>query len=150
MDDRSDLNRIHVKARKFCASQERCIADVTRKLADWNTAESDIEVIIRQLESENFLSDERFAGWFVQSKVNQNRWGRMAIEEALRQKDIPEKIIRNALKNIDEEQYLENLRYLMKRKEKDLNEQDIFISADKIKLFLLSKGYEEEYINRFF
>lgn len=138
------------KAKKFCAAQERCTSEVRLKLNEWCDDESSREEILRKLVNENFLNDPRFVELFVRSKINQNRWGRFKIEFELQKRIIPAEIANEALKNIDENKYLENLRYLKLRKEKEIKGNDEFKNQMKIKAYLASKGYEYEYINKIY
>jgi regulatory protein len=138
------------KARKYCALQERCSSEVKAKLFEWCEDETGREEIINQLLEENFLSEYRYADLFTRSKINQKKWGRLKIQFELQQRFLPAEIIEQAFKNIDENQYLENLRYLKLKKEKETNEPDEFKREMKIKAYLATKGYEYEYINKVF
>jgi len=138
------------KARKYCALQERCSSEVKAKLFEWCEDETGREEIINQLLEENFLSEYRYADLFTRSKINQKKWGRLKIQFELQQRFLPAEIIEKAFKNIDENQYLENLRYLKLKKEKETNEPDEFKREMKIKAYLATKGYEYEYINKVF
>jgi len=136
------------KARKYCALQERCASEVKAKLFEWCGDDESGNEIISQLTKENFLSESRFANLFVRSKINQKRWGRLKIQFELQQRFIPAEIIQEALNDIDENQYLENLRYLKFKKEKETTGPDEFNREMKIKAYLATKGYEYEYINK--
>jgi len=138
------------KARKYCALQERCSSEVKAKLFEWCEDETGREEIINQLLEENFLSEYRYAELFTRSKINQKKWGRLKIQFELQQRFVPAEVIEKAFKNIDENQYLENLRYLKLKKEKETNEPDEFKREMKIKAYLATKGYEYEYINKVF
>jgi len=138
------------KARKYCALQERCSSEVKAKLFEWCEDETIREEIINQLLKENFLSEFRYADLFTRSKINQKKWGRLKIQFELQQRFLPAEIIEKAFKNIDENQYLENLLYLKLKKEKETNEPDEFKREMKIKAYLATKGYEYEYINKVF
>jgi len=138
------------KARKYCTLQERCSSEVNAKLFEWCGDETVREEIINQLLEENFLSEFRYADLFTRSKINQKKWGRLKIQFELQQRFLPAEIIEKAFKNIDENQYLENLLYLKLKKEKETNEPDEFKREMKIKAYLATKGYEYEYINKVF
>ena len=138
------------KARKYCALQERCSSEVKAKLFEWCEDETIREEIINQLLKENFLSEFRYADLFTRSKINQKKWGRLKIQFELQQRFLPAEIIEKVFKNIDENQYLENLLYLKLKKEKETNEPDEFKREMKIKAYLATKGYEYEYINKVF
>jgi len=138
------------KARKYCALQERCSSEVKAKLFEWCEDETVREEIFNQLLEEKFLSEFRYAELFTRSKINQKKWGRLKIQFELQQRFVPAEVIEKAFKNIDENQYLENLLYLKLKKEKETNEPDEFKREMKIKAYLATKGYEYEYINKVF
>ena len=78
------------KARHYCSYQERCIYDVKMKLLEWKASEKTIEKIIRKLEEEDYINEERYAVSFATGKLRNNKWGRTKIFYALMQKHIPE------------------------------------------------------------
>jgi regulatory protein len=138
------------KAKKYCAIQEHCTSEVKAKLTEWHVEEEIREEIISQLVKENYLSEFRYADLFTRSKINQKRWGRLKIQFELQQRFVPAEIINKAFSSIDEKQYLENLRFLKIKKEKETDEDDEFKREMKIKAYLATKGYEYEDINKLF
>jgi regulatory protein len=136
------------KAKRYCAYQERCTSDLKRKLLSWGADPLLTDEIIALLKNENFLSDKRYAALFAISKINQNRWGRLKIEKALQQKDIPHEIIRNAMKETDPGQYEKNIMILIRQKMNEMKETDPLKIRQKILQFMLSKGYEAELIHK--
>lgn len=137
------------KAKKYCAGQEHCKHDVIRKLYEWG-AENFSEFITERLTNEGFISDRRYAEIFTRSKINQNKWGKIKIEAALRSKNIPSQVIAEAFEKINQNDYLQNLKTLFLKKDKELKEPDGFIRQQKITMFLVSKGYEPELIYKLF
>jgi len=137
------------KAKKYCAGQEHCEHDVLLKLYEWGGHDFS-KTITEKLTKEGFISDKRYANLFTRSKINQNKWGRLKIEAALRMKNIPVTIIREALENINEKDYLHNLKTLLLKKEMEIRETDEYVKQQKISLFLMSKGYEPELIYKLF
>lgn len=138
------------RAKKYCASQEHCTSEVKAKLIEWRVEEEMRAEIISELVKENYLSEFRFADLFTRSKINQKRWGRLKIQFELQQRFVPAEIINKAFSSIDEKQYLENLRFLKLKKEKETDEDDEFKREMKIKAYLATKGYEYEEINKLF
>ncbi len=136
------------KAKRYCAYQERCTSDLKRKLLSWGADPLLTDEIIALLKNENFLSDKRYAALFAISKINQNRWGRLKIEKALQQKDIPHEIIRNAMNETDPGQYEKNIMILIRQKMNEMKETDPLKIRQKILQFMLSKGYEAELIHK--
>jgi len=144
-----ELLKILEKARKYCAAEERCKMAVEEKLVSWRVENDDISLIINKLEEENFLSEKRFAELFAQSKVNQNKWGKVKIELELLNRNIPEIVIRKALEEIDNDRYLQNLSILIGAKEKELIDLSPLIRKQKLVTFLTAKGYEKELIEKY-
>lgn len=137
------------KAEKYCASQEHCEHDVLLKLFEWGVRDF-AKSITEKLNKEGFISDKRYAHLFTRSKINQNKWGRIKIEAALKMKNIPSSIIHEVMENVNEKDYLHNLKTLFLKKEKEIRETDEYVKQQKISLFLMSKGYEPELIYKHF
>ena len=93
-----------------------------------------------------FLNEERFARSFARGKFRFNKWGRYKIRQALRSKHVPEEYIVAGLREINEEEYLKTLRYLIARKAATVRNKDPFTRNRKITDYMLRKGYELELI----
>ena len=130
------------KARKYCSYQERCIFDVKKKLLEWKASEQTIESIIRQLEGEDFINEERYAVSFAVGKMRNNKWGRNKIFYALMQKHIPELYVQMGLSEIDEEEYINTLRSIIDAKK--INEVDDFRRKQKLVKFAMQKGFQSD------
>ncbi len=137
------------KAQNYCAYQERCSEEVTRKLSARGLEKEQIGEIISKLEKENFLSNERFTELYVRSKVNQKKWGKLKIEAELRSKNISSVTINEQIAKIDVDVYHENIRLLIDNKLKELEKSEPIKKQQKLNQHLLSKGYEPEIIIRF-
>jgi regulatory protein len=144
--DESLLNR----ARKYCAASEHCKSEVALKLVAWGADKEIIKPVIRQLEEENFISEKRYAEFFTRSKINQNKWGLIKIEYELFRRAVPEKIITEALNNINRDKYMENLASLIKAKSNEIKENNPLIRKQKLLAFLTSKGYEYHLVKQHF
>ena len=97
------------KAAAYCTLCERCISEVSTKLTAWGVPHGEQEKIIARLTDEKFIDESRYCRAFVNDKVKFNRWGRIKISAALRDKRLPQELIRDAIEDIDEEQYLQSL-----------------------------------------
>lgn len=128
------------KAEAYCARAEHCAADVRRKLYEWGAPADLFDKIEEILYGRDFLNDQRFCQAYVHDKVAYQAWGRMKIQAGLRALQLPETIIREALENIDEEQYSRNLRNLIQQRKAD--------SEDKRLRFLLQRGFGFEEIKK--
>ena len=128
------------KAEAYCARSEHCAADVRRKLFEWSTPSDLFDEIERILYERGFLNDVRFCQAYVHDKVAYQSWGRVKIQAGLRALALPEKEIREAIENIDQEQYVKNLKGLLLQRKSD--------SEEKRLRFLLQRGFSYEEIKK--
>lgn len=105
-----------IKAQKFCAYQERYQQEVRNKLYEMGLWKDDVENIITELIAENFLNEERFAKSFARGKFRIKQWGRVKIKVELKRKYISDYCIKSALKEINEDEYLEVLQDVVLKK----------------------------------
>jgi len=136
------------RIQKICSIQEKCSFDVRRKLSDWEFENMAIEKIINSLIEDKFVDDNRFAKSFVREKFRINKWGRIKITYALKQKRIPESTIGLALEEIEEEEYLHVLETELIKKKKSIKAKNQFDLKGKLLRFGQSKGFETENIIR--
>lgn len=130
------------KARKYCSYQERCIYDVKQKLLEWKASEKTIESIIRKLEEEDMINEERYAVSFAVGKLRNNKWGRNKIFYALMQKHIPELYVQMGLSEIDEEEYISVLRSILDSKK--IKEENEYRRQQKLIKFAMQKGFQSD------
>lgn len=131
-----------VKAQNLCANQEKCKSDIRKKLYDWKLPPKDHERILNQLEEDKFIDENRFAHYFAQDKLKYNKWGKIKIAYALKQKDIPEETIQNALAEIIESEYNDILKKELLKKLKSIKDTDEYTIKSKLMRFASSRGFE--------
>jgi regulatory protein len=141
-----DFAEALIKARFYCAQQERSRFEIKRKLAQWGLDPHDFEAVIAALEKEDFFSEVRFAELFALSKMNQKRWGRIKIREELIKHQLGHAVIEDALAKLDETKIRSNLAHLAYKKQEELKRRNAEHTNEKLKRFLYSKGYEAELI----
>jgi regulatory protein len=141
-----DSGMVLQKIQYFCSYQERCIRDTEEKLKDWTVQKKLIPSIIRQLQEEGYINEERFAKVYAGGKFRVNKWGRQKIEFELKLKGIPEGIIKKGIEEIDEEDYQRILRDLIRKKQKEITPEKDLNIREKIITFVQGKGYEMELI----
>ena len=134
------------KAAAYCTLCERCISEVSAKLTTWGIPHTEQEKIIARLIEEKFIDEERYCRAFVNDKVKFNRWGRIKITAALREKHLPQEYIKEALDNIDEDIYLQSLKDVIEIKRRELKGADDFATQQKIIRHASSRGYEPSLI----
>lgn len=135
------------KMMAYCSKGERCVWDVTEKLRATDALEEDIEQIVQVLIELRFIDQQRYAHAFVMDKFRFNKWGKVKIAYALKQKKIPAACIEMALDAIDEQAYEQTLVCLMEAKLKTAKGTAAQKQAAVIR-FALSRGFEYEIIKR--
>ncbi len=134
---------------RFCAYQERSHAEVRSRLLDMGVYGETLEQVISALIEENFLNEDRFACAFTRGKCHIRKWGRIKIENELKVRKVSAYCIRKAMKEIDNEVYLDNLKQLLLKKSRTLGaEEDAFRKNQKLFQYALQKGYESELISQ--
>lgn len=136
------------RAAGLCSRQEQCTSGIREKLKTWKVNAEDEEEIIRKLTREKFLDDERYAGFYVRDKFKFNGWGRIRITHMLRQKKVDEEHIKNALLQIDEEDWFTSCLDLVRNKHARLVEEDAYKRRGKLLRFAAGRGFEPDLIYR--
>lgn len=135
------------KAAAYCSAAEHCIAEVRTKLRDWG-GERHADNVIARLLKENFIDESRYARSFVKEKIRYNKWGRTKVIQALRLKEVPSDIIREAADAFDEEEYNEILRQLIQSKARTIKAKTDYEKNVKLIRFALSRGFEMPLISK--
>lgn len=134
------------KAASYCTLCERCISEVKNKLTSWGIETTAQQRIIEKLIDEKFIDENRYCQAFVNDKLRFNRWGKIKIAVALREKKIPNEFITEALESIDEKEYLRILSLLIEAKRKEIKCTDEFTEKQKLLRFATSRGFEAQLI----
>ena len=137
------------KAKQYCAYQERCHSEVKEKLYSLGLHKNEVDELLSELISDNYLNEERFAVQFAGGKFRIKQWGRIKIKYALKQKQVSEYSIKKALAAINESDYKRTLQKLFELKLKTLKaEKNIFIKKRKLQDHLMQKGFEPGLIQK--
>lgn len=137
---------ILMKISAFCAYQERTQQEVRDKLYDYGLDKDTVEETIVRLIQENFLNEERFAIAYAGGKFRVKKWGRKKILEGLKQKNISEYCIRQAMKEIPDKEYRATLLDLIEKRASKEKETNAYKRKYKIAQHVISKGYEPELV----
>ncbi len=135
-----------LKAEHYCAYQERAQQEIRNKLYDWGLHAPDVEGIISELISTNFLNEERFARAYVSGKFNIKRWGKLKIKQGLKLRKVPDKMIMKALNSIDYDDYLKVVQEAAEKKLRTITEKDPYKRKHKLMSYLMGKGFESDVI----
>lgn len=134
------------KIAAFCAYQERNQKEVESKLREYGLDEDEAGEIIIRLSREKLLDEERFAKAYVRGHYRTKKWGRRRIVQELKQKGISDYCIKSGLKEIDGDEYYQNLVDVLEKKDRQEKERNPRLRRQKIQLFLTAKGFEQDLI----
>ena len=132
----------------LCAQAEHCQQEMRDKMRRWELDESVQNRIIDCLIKERYVDDERYARAFVKDKIRYNKWGRRKVQQALWQKRIDADIQQRVLDEIDEKEYLDVLRPLLKQKRKSIRAANDYELNQKLARFALSRGFTFDLIRQ--
>lgn len=135
-----------LKARDWCAYQERCQQEVRDKLYGYGLKTDDVENLIAQLINENFVNEERFSKAYAGGKFRIKKWGRIKIKQELKARRISDYCIQKGLAEIDEIDYTKTLKNLLAKKAKELKEKSPIKKKYKLVRYAVGKGYEQDII----
>ncbi|MGV4463685.1 regulatory protein RecX [Ornithobacterium rhinotracheale] len=140
------IAEIKEKMARYCAYQDRCHWELEQKLKEFFLIPEAKDEVILMLMQHNFLNEERFAHSFVRGKFNQKQWGRLKITQELKKRNIGTRLIDEALKQIDNQDYLNALTDLMEKKADRITYKNEYDKRAKLTRYLMQKGYEYELI----
>ena len=135
-----------IKAQQTCAYQERCQQEMRDKLYEWGLYSNEVENIIADLITTNFLNEERFAKTYAGGKFRIKKWGRVKIKIELKRRKISDYCIKKAMAEIPERAYINTIEELIRKKGKKVKEKRIEIRNYKIAQYIMSRGFEGELI----
>lgn len=136
-----------LKAANFCAYQERTQAEVRERLQKWGVEGDEANEIIVYLIEDNYLNEGRFARIFAGSKFRVKNWGRQKILYELKARKLSEHSIREALAEIDDDDYIEKLKALIEKKKHELRtEKQPLVLKQKLARYAISKGFEGDLV----
>lgn len=125
----------------LCAQAEHCQQEMRDKMRRWGLDETVQNRIIDRLIKERYVDDERYARAFVKDKIRYNKWGRRKVQQALWMKRIDADVQQQVLDEIDEKEYLDILRPLLKQKRKSIKAESDYELNQKLLRFALSRGF---------
>ena len=126
-------NDAYLTLAALCAQAEHCQYEMLEKMRKWK---------------ERYIDDERFARAFVKDKIRYNKWGRRKVEQGLWQKRIHEDIRKSVVDDVDDEEYLNVLRPLLKQKRKTIKAQNDYERNQKLMRFALGRGFTFDIIRQ--
>lgn len=137
------------KLERYCVYQDRCHKEVEAKLKEYSLIPLAKEAILLHLLEHDFLNEERYSKSFARGKYRIKKWGRLRIVRELKFRNISAYNIKIALKEIDEEVYIENLTNLIDKKNKLITSSNVYERKKKLFTYLRYKGYEVNLIKEY-
>lgn len=134
------------KLEHYCAYQERCHQEVIQKLKSLNMIPQAIDLIVVHLIEHNFLNEERFAKTFVSGKFRIKKWGKRRLTIELSRKHISKFNVNQALREIEDEEYIEVFNDLAEKKVDSMMESNSYKKKKRLIDFLLYRGWESHLV----
>ena len=141
--------QIYQKLKHFCAYQERCLSEARHKARTFGINATEAEELIVKLVEEDCLNERRFANQFAGGKFRIKQWGKIKIKYQLKQKQVDEKYIKQAIKEIGENEYRDTITKLARKKWEAIKNRGAnqFVKKAITRDFLLQRGFESTLIN---
>lgn len=134
------------RAAVICSKAEKSSGSIFRKLKEWELSEEEALPVIKKLQSEKFIDDERYARSYAQDKFRFNKWGKIKIAYNLRAEKIETRLIDNALDEIDDEEYYAVLEELLASKNQGIRSVNLYDKKAKLFRFARGRGFETDLI----
>jgi len=134
------------KLERYCTYQDRCHQEVRNKLMNMSIFHDDPEEIIAVLIEEKILNEERFARSFARGKFKIKNWGRVKIEQQLALRNISDYCTKQAMKEIDEQEYEKTLTTILHVYKPKINHLEIDEQIGKMTKYGMEKGFEMEMV----
>lgn len=131
----------YLRLTALCAQAEHCQHEMLEKMKKWELADEAQARVMERLIKERYVDDERYARAFVMDKIRYNKWGRRKVEQALWMKRIDKGIQQRVLSEVDDEEYVNALRPLLKQKQRSTKAASDYELRQKLIRFALSRGF---------
>lgn len=132
----------------LCAQAEHCQQEMRDKMRRWEMDETVQQRVIGRLVKERYIDEERYTRAFVNDKIRYQKWGRRKIQQALWMKRIDNDIQQRVLDEVDDEEYLDVLRPLLRQKRKTTKAQSDYELNQKLLRFALGRGFTFDIIRQ--
>ena len=134
------------KLAALCSQSEHCTSEMKEKMTRWGIDEDAQQRVVEYLVANRYVDDRRYARSFVNDKLKYNKWGPRKIEQSLWMKHIDESIIREALDDVDNEEYISVLRPLLTSKRKTTKAETDYEMNQKLLRFAIGRGFTFEQV----
>ena len=142
----NNVKDILKKIEYYCNYQERSHREVTEKLYKMGIKKTTIDEMLANLIQNDFLNEARFAKQYTNGKFKIKFWGKKRIKYGLKKHNISDYNIRDALKNIKEEDYKKTLNNITLKVLGSCQKENLKKKKEKVFLALKYRGWESDLI----
>ena len=132
----------------LCANAEHCQYEMLEKMKRWELSDEAQARVMAQLIEERYVDDRRYARAFVKDKIRYNKWGRRKVQQGLWMKRIDKDIQDEILDEIEETEYLNVLKPLLKQKRKSIKANSDYELNQKLVRFAYGRGFTFDIIRQ--
>ncbi len=132
----------------LCANAEHCQYEMLEKMKRWELSDEAQARVMARLIEERYVDDRRYARAFVKDKIRYNKWGRRKVQQGLWMKRIDKDIQDEVLDEIDEKEYLNVLKPLLKQKRKSIKANSDYELNQKLVRFAYGRGFTFDIIRQ--
>lgn len=140
------IDEAQAKMENYCAYQERCHQEVTRKLYEMQLIPEAVEIIMLHLFEHDFINETRFAKAFARGKFSIKKWGKNRIINELKKRKISSYNINLALQELNDEDYYKTFDALAEKRLKQIKETNKYKKRKKLADYLLYRGWESDLV----
>jgi len=135
-----DLNYFYNKALQYQIRYMKGRAEIFNYLISKGVSINNANIILNKLEDTKILDDKMVASSLTRSYIKDKN-GILLIKEKLKDKGFKNEIIEEVLNEIDYDSYFDSLNSLYNKIKNKYDKFDDYIRVNKIKAYLLSRGY---------
>lgn len=132
---------LQTRLEALCSRSEHCTWDIRRKLGGTSLTKEEQTRLVTHLEQEGFVDDARYAKAFVRDKSRLQGWGRVKIAAALRIKQLPDSLITEALRELNQEAQQTQMEKCLLQKAAQCQQDPPDKRRAKLLRFALGRGY---------
>lgn len=146
----NNVSELINRARRYCAGAEQCEDTVRQKLVVWKSTPEESDIVVKTLQEEGYIDDERYARAYCESKIKGHQWGRQKVLYQLRLKHLSRAAVDSGMAAVSDEDYREALRLAAEKKlaEMHVESTDDPEVRQKLTAFLVSRGFTLSEINQ--
>lgn len=137
---------IYMKCVKYIEIRLRSKKEIEIYLKKKNVSEDIIDNIIKRLEKNKLLEDNKFCKAFINDKIKFTSMGPYKIKNELYKLGIDKNIIEENINSINQEVLIDRLNKIIEKKIKANHKDNNYIFKNKIYNYLLAQGYSSNLI----